>query len=306
MLIQKRISQVFNEATEVPFNDDSKIVIMSDCHRGDGSYADNFAHNQNLFFAALTQYYHHKYTYIELGDGDELWENDKISKVLEVYDNVFWLLSKFHHDSRLYMIYGNHDMVKGKNKSFARQLVYCEDEPDGQCCSIFPCIEFHEGLVLRHSGYDLRLFLLHGHQADFFNDRLWRVNCFLVRFLWKPLELLGINNPTSAATNPKRKKSVERKLIQWVERHNQPLIAGHTHRVAFPKPGEPCYFNDGSCVHPRFITALEIADGNILLVKWSYKTKFDGTLYVGRDELTDPISLAGLCSKQGKNVPQAI
>ncbi|HOA43250.1 MAG TPA: serine/threonine protein phosphatase, partial [Bacillota bacterium] len=104
MLIQKRISQVFNEATEVPFNDDSKIVIMSDCHRGDGSYADNFAHNQNLFFAALTQYYHHKYTYIELGDGDELWENDKISKVLEVYDNVFWLLSKFHHDSRLYMI----------------------------------------------------------------------------------------------------------------------------------------------------------------------------------------------------------
>jgi hypothetical protein len=120
------------------------------------------------------------------------------------------------------------------------------------------------------------------------------------------LELLGINNPTSAATNRKRKQSVERKLIDWIEKHNQPLIAGHTHRTAFPKPGEPWYFNSGSCVHPRFITALEIADGNIRLVKWSYKTRFDGTLYVGRDELGNPIGLAGLLSKHGKKVPQAI
>lgn len=306
MFIQKRISQVFNEAKEVPFDDSSKIVIMSDCHRGDGSYADNFAHNQNLFFAALAQYYHHRYTYIELGDGDELWENDKISKILDVYDNVFWLLSKFHQDSRLYMMYGNHDMVKGKNKSFSNQLIYCENDTDEKCRPFFPGIEFHEGIVLRHREHQLKLFLIHGHQADFINDRLWQMSCFLVRFLWKPLELLGINNPTSAATNRKRKQSVERKLIDWIEKHNQPLIAGHTHRTAFPKPGEPWYFNSGSCVHPRFITALEIADGNIRLVKWSYKTRFDGTLYVGRDELGNSIGLAGLLSKHGKKVPQAI
>ena len=96
MKANKRISQVYSNAREVTFDDRSKFVVMSDCHRGDGSYADNFARNQNLFFAALTQYYYHKYTYIELGDGDELWENDKISKPLEVYDHIFWLLSKFH------------------------------------------------------------------------------------------------------------------------------------------------------------------------------------------------------------------
>ena len=300
MFAQGRISQVFHHAPEIPFDDSSRIVIMSDCHRGDGSYADNFAHNQYLFFAALTQYYHHKYTYIELGDGDELWENNSISKPLEVYDHIFWLLSKFYKDSRFYMMFGNHDIVKGKkNGSFESRFVYCEDEPGGVCRWIFPGIQFYEGLVLRHTDRDLKLFLLHGHQADFFNDRLWWLSCFLVRFLWKPLELLGVKNPTSAATNPKRKKSVERKLMRWVEKENQPLIAGHTHRSVFPKPGETCYFNDGSCVHPRYITALEIADGNIRLVKWSYKTKLDGTVYVGRDDLADPEELVGFCSEQG-------
>ena len=81
----------------------------------------------------------------------------------------------------------------------------------------------------------------------------------------------GINDLTSAATNRvKRKKAVERALIRWTEKEKQPLIAGHTHRAVFPKPGDSCYFNDGSCVHPRCITALEIADGNITLVKWSW------------------------------------
>ncbi|HPO04474.1 MAG TPA: serine/threonine protein phosphatase [Bacillota bacterium] len=283
MKANKRISQVYSNAREVTFDDRSKFVVMSDCHRGDGSYADNFARNQNLFFAALTQYYYHKYTYIELGDGDELWENDKISKPLEVYDHIFWLLSKFHQSGRLFMIYGNHDIVKGKNGSIKSQL------------ALFPGICFYEGLLLRHTKLDLSLFLLHGHQADFLNDRLWIFNRFLVRYLWRPLELLGINDPTSAATNPKRKKAVERALIRWTEKEKQPLIAGHTHRAVFPKPGDSCYFNDGSCVHPRCITALEIADGNITLVKWSYKTKFDGTVFVGRDELADPLPLEKLC-----------
>ena len=300
MFVQRRISQVFQNAAEIPFNDHSKIVIMSDCHRGDGSYADNFAHNQNLFFAALTQYYHQGYTYIELGDGDELWENNKISKPLEVYDHVYWLLSKFYKEARFYMMFGNHDIVKGKKSdSFRNQLIRCDGEPDGLCYSIFPGILFHDGLILRHTDQDLKLFLLHGHQADFFNDRLWWLSCFLVRFLWRPLELLGVKNPTSAATSPKRKKSVERKLIRWVEMQNQPLIAGHTHRSVFPKTGEACYFNDGSCVHPRCITALEIIGGSIQLVKWSYKTKLDGTVYVGKDVLGGPECLVGFLSKQG-------
>ena len=41
------------------------------------------------------------------------------------------------------------------------------------------------------------------------------------------------------------------------------------------------YCNTGCCVHPRCITALEIENGRITLVKWSVLTKPDKTLYVG-------------------------
>lgn len=65
-------------------------------------------------------------------------------------------------------------------------------------------------------------------------------------------------------------------------------MAGHTHRPAFPKPGEGYYFNDGSCVHPRCITALELERGNISLVKWSAKVREDNVVYIGRDVLEGP------------------
>ncbi|NLP29541.1 MAG: serine/threonine protein phosphatase [Clostridiales bacterium] len=291
MNAHKRISKVYESATLIPFNDNSRIVIMSDCHRGDGSYADNFAKNQNLFFAALNQYYYNKYTYIELGDGDELWENRKLSDIVDVYSNIYWLLSKFYQDDRLYMMFGNHDIIKGKKECIKKSYYNCHDVRGKKFIPLFPNIEIYEGLILCHTKTGNKIFLVHGHQADFLNHRLWKLSCFLVRYIWKPLELIGINDPTSAAKNYKRKKRIEKVLIEWVKENNQMLIAGHTHRPVLPDYDEPPYFNDGSCVHPRCITAIEIVDGNILLVKWCYMTKFDGTLYVGREVLVGPKKL---------------
>ena len=56
----------------------------------------------------------------------------------------------------------------------------------------------------------------------------------------------------------------------------------------YPEENEPVYFNDGSGVHPRSITGIEIADGNITLVKWNVKTEADGTLFVCREILEGP------------------
>ena len=80
----KRISKVFKTAEEIVFDDNSKIVLMSDCHRGDGNWSDDFSKNQNIYFAALTHYYDKNYTYIEIGDGDELWENKRFSDITKV------------------------------------------------------------------------------------------------------------------------------------------------------------------------------------------------------------------------------
>jgi len=283
--------RAFRAAPEIPFDDSSKIVMMSDCHRGDGSRADAFAGNQDLFCAALCDYYEKQYTYIELGDGDELWENERICDIISTYPTAFELLSRFYRSGRLYFLYGNHDMEKRKPGFYARKVVLF-DEKEKRDVPLFPDINVYEGLTLRHTVTKDRIFLLHGHQADLLNGPLWRVSRFLVRYVWRPLELLGVGDPTSAAQNHRRKSTVERRLVRWAKKEKRMLIAGHTHRPVFPEPGAPLYFNDGSCVCPHSVTALEIKDGQISLVSWSNQSKSDGTVCVGRDVLAGPRKLS--------------
>lgn len=288
MDFSRRISEVFNSAEKICFDDSSKIVLMSDCHRGNGSWADDFSNNQNLFFAALTCYYEENFTYIELGDGDELWKNKNYLDIIHTHNDVFWLLSKFYNEGRIHFIYGNHDIEK-KNVEFVKKNLYKYlDERENKEFLLFNNVKIHEGLILKHKLTGDEILLIHGHQVSLFNDRLWRVNRFLVRYLWGPLNLFGVNDPTSAAKNYDKKIDVENKLIKWAKKEKQMLIAGHTHKPIFPKVGEAPYFNDGSCVHPRCITGIEIKCGLIALVKWSIKTKDDGTLYIGRDIIAGP------------------
>ena len=89
---ETRISKAFEGALKLPLSDNSKYVLFSDCHRGVGTSNDNFLKNQHLYFAALQHYYQNNFTYIELGDGDELWENRSFNRILEIHSNVFWLL----------------------------------------------------------------------------------------------------------------------------------------------------------------------------------------------------------------------
>ncbi len=287
----KNLSKVFETAQFIPFDDSSKIIIMSDCHRGDGSWADSFCKNKNIYYAALTHYYNNNYTYIELGDGDELWENKDIYEIMNQHSDVFLLLSKFVSEGRGFFLYGNHDLVK-KCRNYAKFNKYrCLYEREAEKISLFENIKFHEGLVLKHSVTGGEIFLIHGHQLIIWDGAFWRLTRFLVRYFWKPLELIGVNDPTSTAKNYKRKALVEKKLIKWIKKNNRILIAGHTHRPTFPEVGELPYFNDGSCIHPYGITGIEIEDGHISLVEWSIKTKTDGVLYVDRSELAGPEKL---------------
>lgn len=285
------LTKVFHSSEEVLFDNSSKFVIMSDCHRGDGSWGDNFSNNQNLYFAALNFYYKKKYTYIELGDGDELWENRNLEQIIAVHSNVFWLLSKFYHKGKLYMLYGNHDMVKKKSDYVSCKCNTYFDESVKKRVPLFPNIKFHEGLILKNTDTGKKIFLTHGHQVDFLNYNLWKLARFLVRYLWRPIELVGFRDPTSASKNHKKKNMIEKYLVNWAKKEKYMIIAGHTHRPVFPKLGEPLYFNDGSCVHPRCITAIEIQDGEISLVKWCLMTRKDQSLYVGREFLAGPVKL---------------
>lgn len=284
----KSVTEVFKSSKEIPFDDSSRIVLFSDCHRGDGGWADDFQRNQNIYFAALTHYYKENYTYIEIGDGDELWKNKSFSEIRYTHKDSFWILSKFFNDGRLYFIFGNHDIEK-KNEKFVRDNLYKYfDRRVKKWVPLFENIEVHEGLVLKYKETGDKILLIHGHQVDIINNQLWRISRFLVRYLLRPLEIFGINDPTSAAKNYKKKDNVEKKLSEWVKKEKHLLIAGHTHRPMFPEVGKTPYFNDGSCVHLRCITAIEIENGCITLVKWNVKTKNDGTMFIGREIIAGP------------------
>ncbi|MCI9530197.1 MAG: serine/threonine protein phosphatase [Lachnospiraceae bacterium] len=287
---QRKLDHAYENALCLTIHMGSRIVMMSDCHRGIGNWGDNFQANQNLFFAALQYYNQRKFVYIELGDGDELWENRDLREIVRIHSNQFWMMEQFYRDGRLHMLYGNHDRKKAQGKYFqnACRMGACSAQGDA---GFFHGMKVEEAIRLKDSCSGLELLLVHGHQGDFWNDTLWKVTRFLVRYLWRPLELAGCNDPTSAAKNYQKKERVEQRLSAWANRHKSILIAGHTHRPAFPKPGDGYYFNDGSCVHPRCITALEIERGSISLVKWSVKVREDNMMYIGRDVLEGPVPL---------------
>lgn len=272
-----RLNSAFKEAPVLPLTEVSRYVLVSDCHRGTGTSADNFLKNQHLYLAAMQYYFRQCYTYIELGDGDELWENRSLSQIHSAHSSTFNLLSLFLAQDRLYMLYGNHDIVK-KN------------------LEVIPGIPYYEGLILRDCHCRRDIYLTHGHQADFLNSTLWPFSRFLVRYVWKPLELIGVLDPTSAAKNNTKKRKTERLLARWALHKNCILITGHTHRPMIGYADSP-YCNCGSCVHPGSITCIEIQNRCLTLVKWTLTAHSDLSLYVTREALTDAFCIDDIPEK---------
>ena len=66
---------------------------------------------------------------------------------------------------------------------------YCESER--KTINLFPDIQITEGIILENVENKERIFLVHGHQGDILNDTLWPVARFLVRYIWRSLELIG-------------------------------------------------------------------------------------------------------------------
>lgn len=290
-----RLDRAFQNAPLLPLTNCSRYVLMSDCHRGIGTSSDNFLKNQHLYFAALEHYYRQGFTYIELGDGDELWENRSMKNIIDIHSNVFWLFKQFDQENRLYLLYGNHDIIKRRKSYPAKSCstYFCTQSQQVQ--PLFPSLTFFEGIILTtdllpNRRSHVSVYLTHGHQASLLNSTLWPLSRFLVRYFWRPLENLGILDPTSAAKNYHVKSNCEMLLERWAQENGRILITGHTHRPILPeKPAH--YYNTGSCVHPRCITCIEIECGHMTLVKWSMNARSDSTLYVAREVISGPVPL---------------
>lgn len=255
----------------IPLNRNTRLVIFSDLHRGTGDWADDFSHNSRIFGGALDYYLRREFTYIELGDGDELYENRRYSDIVLMHGDIFRRLQQFCVQGRLIYLLGNHNQQMADPAWRAKALAAARVHIPG----LFQELEVHRTARLGD-----RVFLFHGHQGDFLSSPLLEpLGRFLVRYLWKFLQAnFGLKDPTSAAQNVRKRSRLENAFTNWAKRRGRVAVSGHTHRPMFlslskqqklgGKPEMPFYFNPGSGVHPRCVTCLEVKDLSIALVKW--------------------------------------
>jgi len=268
--MQNRLDRNFPERIKsLSLAPGARLIVMSDMHRGDGTGSDDFAHNSLIFKCALDYYLDNGFTYIELGDGEELWENKGFDQIYITHTSVYDRLAKFHdrdpEKTRYIKVWGNHDIRWKDNKSPLDRL--------------FLGIKVYEGIII-----DSSILLVHGHQAD---PKCYgkgaTISRYFVHNFWTTLQRLGLRDPTRAAENPGLCNRIDDELYKWAKNNNRGIdivIAGHTHRPVYEnlslterrclesnirtndirkKPGpDPVYYNTGSCVHPRCITGLEI------------------------------------------------
>jgi len=291
MNTKKRLDECLKKAKLIEFDDTSRFILFSDVHRGDNSMSDEFAHNQNIYYYAMSTYLKENYTYIELGDGDELWEHSKFKVIMGAHSDVFLLLREFFMDNRLYMLVGNHNLFIKSNSWLRKNFFKFQDDFLDRRSELFPDIETYESLRLKYTKTGQEFLLVHGHQGDIFNDRLWFVSMLSLRYFWRFLHVLGLHNPASPAKNRVKRHKIEMEFSKWIYKMRIAIICGHTHRPKLSKAYEIPYFNTGCCIHPRGINGIEICDGKIMLIDWRVRPEKDGSLKISKKIIRGPIDI---------------
>lgn len=288
MFTDKKLTLSYKKAEIEYFDHNSKYVFFSDCHRGDDSISDEFSRNQPVILRALNYYFHKGYTYVELGDGDELWEYPHFKHIRSAHSDVFSVLKKFHKENRLLMLYGNHNIYL-KYKSYVKKNYY--EFPDNYSTKMHPLFKrlaVHEALLFKNKKTGQELFAIHGHQGDLMNDQLWFISMLLLRYFWRYLHVVGFHNPSSPARNSFKRHKIEKSYKKWIRKHKTMLICGHTHRPRFPVKHELPYFNTGCCIRTKGITCIELTDNKISMVEWRIRADLKGNLKIVRFVVRGP------------------
>lgn len=291
MFTDKRLGAAYKNAKTEYFDTNSKYIFFSDSHRGDDSASDEFTRNQSVLLHALEFYFDNGYQYVEVGDGDELWEYSDFKTIRLAHSDVFMSIKKYFDANRLVLLYGNHNIYL-KSKTFVKKNYYSYyDEFTQDTHEFLKGLVPHEALLLKSRSSDQEILILHGHQGDFMNDQLWVISMALMRYFWRFIHVVGFQNPASPAKNLYKRSKIETKYRKWISEHHKMIICGHTHRPKFSEKNELPYFNTGCCIHTKGITGIEIAEGNIMLVSWRIRADPDGNLRIERNIVRGPVPI---------------
>jgi len=210
----KKLSKLFNEIKEPKKLDPKKdkCVIFSDQHIG----MPEFDQNKNLYMKALKYYFNAEFELVVLGDYEELHRYG-IKELKKRYNDVYAYEYKFLEKRRYYRIFGNHDIDWRIDNRAKKQLG-----------DVMPGLKIVEALKFEWNGYCI--FLAHGHQGDFINDKMGKVGRIILRY---PARWLGISSLTSPAKRYTKRRKDEEAYYSWAKQNKVLFIAGHTHRPMF-------------------------------------------------------------------------
>ncbi|MFO8069017.1 MAG: serine/threonine protein phosphatase [Alkalibacterium sp.] len=302
MFTDRRLTEAYEKAKNVYFDDCSRIVFMSDAHRGDGSVSDEFLKSRNIFVHALTEYYANEYTFIEIGDGEELLEYSEFEYIKNAHPDVYAMIKNFYDDDRYIRIFGNHDIYLKNPKYVQKNLNINYDEFTETFFDFLKDIEPLEAIILKHRLTSQELFVIHGHQGDAPNDQFWFFTMLSIKYFWRFFHRFGMKNPASPVKNVSRRHKIERNYSKWITKHQRPLICGHTHRFKFPKDKNIPYFNTGCGIYPSSITAIELTEGMIRLVRWKEYVNNKGFLYIKRETMRGPEPIEAFDTRKPQSV----
>ncbi len=304
-----RIGTKGSEGKIIPFSMSDRFVIISDQHKGAGDAADDFRLSKTNFFSALDHYYKENFTLINLGDCEELWENSESAAVEKNRDSLA-LEAAFLEQDRYYRTYGNHDL--SWKFAFPRNQFLKPVMGDKlEVCEGFILQCSYEGIAYRfllthgHQGdkrSDSNAFsswfvaaiwtpiqrfleisvntiadsyeLGDKHNKIMYDWTLTQENLFLITgHTHKPVfcSLDHIERLELAIEKARDEGNDDRMqvLLSELEKRKKEYQGKKTSRVEVM----PRYFNSGCCCFSDGdITCIEIADGEIRLVKWEQET----------------------------------
>ncbi|TVQ22109.1 MAG: hypothetical protein EA383_16040 [Spirochaetaceae bacterium] len=205
----RNLDPIFASAPIRSLTPESRIIIFSDLHMGNGGKNDDFRQNAEVFSSVLEHWYLPRQHHLILnGDVEELLRFS-LHSIQRQWHEVFSIFDRYRAEVGMDRIIGNHDYP----------LADVTDLP-------FP---LHDGLRYRIDDEDV--FIFHGHQVHprYVSPKKQRWINFFLRYFANPL---GIGNVTVSHDSRKRFKT-ERRVYHYASVRKVLSVIGHTHRPLF-------------------------------------------------------------------------
>lgn len=308
--IFQQLSDLYQQTEPIEIGLKDKILILSDVHKGNGGFADEFLPNSKLYKKILKDHYlPNDFRLVLNGDIEELYKF-RFKQIHDYWQDVYKIYDEFVDNGHFYKIIGNHDydlIHDGFGKS-NENLTFA--------------------VKFQFEGKDI--FIFHGHQTSNYLQTYNKLSLYFVRYFVNPLR---ISNSTFTL-DTKKIFITELRNYRFSSLKKIISIIGHTHKPLFESMSKkdsltyqienmirkypkskakkkrkiqkkidkfkkefqslqanndkretlrhalynddllvPCLFNSGSVIGKRGLTGIEIENGMIRLVYWFDRNK---------------------------------